>query len=1372
MQKRIVSFLLFIIIAPVFAVYAGVPGQGIVDGRMIGQNAATDNEKKNGQNDYPIEIYLEDAHFRYSAEGIKRYTFKRKYRILNQVGASNWNYVSAAWYPWYQERPVITARVISPEGRVTELDPKTVGEVSAKQNSPLLYSDRKMIKGPLPAIEVGCIVEEEYVYQDRSPFIKSGSQQSYRFNGTIPIKKSVVKIDLPEKMPFRFKLHNLDVKPLVTSGDGYRYYTFEAKDLQARESSPLYTLPENLFWSSLEFSTVADWNSVAREYNAKVEKQLGGDNGVDQLMKKAVKSRGNSRADVEELVRLLHAEIRYTGVEFGDASIVPRSPREVIERKYGDCKDKAVLLVAMLRKAGIKARVALLSAGHDRDVMRDIPGMDFFNHAIVYIPAPLDLWIDATADFTPVGELPAVDQERFALIIDEGTKDLVRTPGKKPEQNTVLFKRDVYLSQLGKSKVMETYTVTGDFASSSRAFYHEEGRESLTKQFVEYIKNNFNTESYEKFDYTTPVDLKHPFTYSFMIPETNYGYTDIDEAGTRLDLSFFISKFPEELTDFREFDEVNVAEKEKSPWKDRDCDLLIPMPHLYKLIYAVHIPPGFDLLQMPENREFKIGETVFSYSFKRTENDVTAEYSVNTGRGRYSPDQLKQLRKQLYEIRKNDTLELKFVSQASRFHEKGEIDKSISYYKDLVARYSNEPGNYIRLGNIILTAGFRDASIEYYKKAVSLNAKSVEANMALAWAYLHDPFGRQLTGTIEIEKAKEVYGTVVKLDPTIANAWRNLAILWEYDADGNRYSPFADYKKSREYYEHYRSELKNDDLDFNYLLVLFHAGEYDKILEMDDVVSRTGDAWPIYLMAMAVRKGIDPVWEKLDSITNSKEKREEILGNTANYLAHARYYALTSDLLKKLSGFSSNSIEHRSRAAYTGKLKKWESITVDPGSPVSAVYRHVKANYMDQVDEKGVRELYSAHALKLKNAEDRLKEHTATRKDFIRSVTSDRKNYLNVFDIIYSNMNFNVSGDDGTGYRIKVTFDFWDRQIKTVYYVVREGGTYRVLDTSDKFPMGLALLALAHTKEKQYARATQVLDWVLEFEQLSQKRDIRDIPFFSLWQRGSNDEKRIMISIYLLLGMLREYGPDLLAMRASVTDDEWLYQIDKVLLVHYMGKEDYVKALPVVERIIQKKGFEKDILETYYVILAESGKAATFETKIKELLDKEPDNADYIQYYSNCRIRQGDLPGAKKILKDAHERNVGNAQTYNLLAWMGLFYDDSLDELLNYAIISNRLSNFSIHAHLHTMATIYADMGKITESKQVIYKMLENRGDDRVLEEDHYVLGRNAETLGLPDIARYHYGQIKKSRDEIGELAVYELAVRRLKVLDDGKKGQ
>src|SRR5690606_29154177 len=75
-------------------------------------------------------------------------------------------------------------------------------------------------------------------------------------------------------------------------------------------------------------------------------------------------------------------QIRYTGIEFGDASYIPRSPAETMQRRFGDCKDTAALMVSLLRARGVDATIALLDSGNGRDIDAEVPGFRF-DHAIV-----------------------------------------------------------------------------------------------------------------------------------------------------------------------------------------------------------------------------------------------------------------------------------------------------------------------------------------------------------------------------------------------------------------------------------------------------------------------------------------------------------------------------------------------------------------------------------------------------------------------------------------------------------------------------------------------------------------------------------------------------------------------------------------------------------------------------------------------------------------------------------------------------------------------------------------------------------------------------------------------------------------------------
>ena len=135
-------------------------------------------------------------------------------------------------------------------------------------------------------------------------------------------------------------------------------------------------------------STGTSWKNVVTGYARLSNDKLRVADVQSLLGKLNVKS--SSRAElIRRVVAALHKNVRYTGVEFGEASIVPQFPSETLKRKYGDCKDKAALLVTVLRALNIPANLALLSTGPGQDINPELPGMGMFDHAIVFVPHPV-----------------------------------------------------------------------------------------------------------------------------------------------------------------------------------------------------------------------------------------------------------------------------------------------------------------------------------------------------------------------------------------------------------------------------------------------------------------------------------------------------------------------------------------------------------------------------------------------------------------------------------------------------------------------------------------------------------------------------------------------------------------------------------------------------------------------------------------------------------------------------------------------------------------------------------------------------------------------------------------------------------------------
>jgi transglutaminase-like putative cysteine protease len=121
----------------------------------------------------------------------------------------------------------------------------------------------------------------------------------------------------------------------------------------------------------IEFSTGASWHAMAAEY-AEIVDRRADPAAVQEIVDKLIAGKTGVAEKEGAILDYLDREVRYTGIEFGEAALMPHDPADTLSRKYGDCKDKATLLATMLRAAGIPAYVALLNAGSWMDVPADL----------------------------------------------------------------------------------------------------------------------------------------------------------------------------------------------------------------------------------------------------------------------------------------------------------------------------------------------------------------------------------------------------------------------------------------------------------------------------------------------------------------------------------------------------------------------------------------------------------------------------------------------------------------------------------------------------------------------------------------------------------------------------------------------------------------------------------------------------------------------------------------------------------------------------------------------------------------------------------------------------------------------------------------
>jgi transglutaminase-like putative cysteine protease/tetratricopeptide (TPR) repeat protein len=206
------------------------------------------------------------------------------------------------------------------------------------------------------------------------------------------------------------------------------------------------------------------WEAVGKEYLRSVGKLLTLDPAVREVAKKADRSPA-------ALVRFVQKELTYKAIEFGRGARIPRQPADVLRRRYGDCKDHALLLSQLLGAVGVPARLALVRTGGP--LRREMPSLDQFDHMVVYLPAQ-DLFIDATNKSADLyrGVTTGI-AGKDALVLDPKQPRVVHIPEQGDDAGEMSLVREAHLVQGADLEVSETATYRGNEAAMMRAYFDD-----------------------------------------------------------------------------------------------------------------------------------------------------------------------------------------------------------------------------------------------------------------------------------------------------------------------------------------------------------------------------------------------------------------------------------------------------------------------------------------------------------------------------------------------------------------------------------------------------------------------------------------------------------------------------------------------------------------------------------------------------------------------------------------------------------------------------------------------------------------------------------------------------------------------------------
>jgi hypothetical protein len=186
----------------------------------------------------------------------------------------------------------------------------------------------------------------------------------------------------------------------------------------------------------LHVSTIGTIEEFGRWYSSLLEPGLKLDGNLQALAAQILARDLSPQGKVQAVYEAVQRRTKYVAFEFGVHSYQPYSLETVERRGFGDCKDKAAMIVALLRAVGVPAEFAMMRTRSAGDVEPQAYSVQLFNHAVAYVPE-LNLYVDGTA--STLSELPSEDRGALAMTVDAEGKATRRTvPFSPAEANRVI----------------------------------------------------------------------------------------------------------------------------------------------------------------------------------------------------------------------------------------------------------------------------------------------------------------------------------------------------------------------------------------------------------------------------------------------------------------------------------------------------------------------------------------------------------------------------------------------------------------------------------------------------------------------------------------------------------------------------------------------------------------------------------------------------------------------------------------------------------------------------------------------------------------------------------------------------------------------
>ena len=434
---------------------------------------------------------------------------------------------------------------IPAQGKDYEVKDKDAVEMSPpKVDGSELVQDVKVKVLNIPAPDPGNIVGYEYE-KEELPFALQGS---WDFQREIPARERHYSLQLPPGWEFKASWLNYpEVKPTQAGGTLWQWVVSDLKAIRKEDQMPpMDGVAGRMIVTFFPAGGAAqngfsNWQQMGNWYLTLTSGRFDASPEIKAKVSTLTASSATQLAKMRALAEFIQHDIRYVAIELGIGGWQPHAAAEVFSHRYGDCKDKATLMAAMLHEIGIDSEYVLINTERG-SVAPDVPAnLGAFDHVVLAIKLPKDiddpsliatfqhpkqgrlLFFDPTNELIPFGQIGGYLQANYGLLVTPDGGELVELPQQPSSMNSIRRAATLTLDTTGTLRGEVKEVRLGEQASSERWRLRTVTKDTdRIKPIEELLANSLSSFHITRASVVNLQQTGQPFGFNYSFESENY----------------------------------------------------------------------------------------------------------------------------------------------------------------------------------------------------------------------------------------------------------------------------------------------------------------------------------------------------------------------------------------------------------------------------------------------------------------------------------------------------------------------------------------------------------------------------------------------------------------------------------------------------------------------------------------------------------------------------------------------------------------------------------------------------------------------------------------------------------------------------------